>query len=482
MADAPKADLQSSATRTPIAPGLITRLTRALDVIRGNEGAWFGPDQPLAPLADRKEDQTTGRIFDYPVGWNIRTTKRGGAPVTFEQLRGLADGYDLLRIVLETRKDQLAKMDWTIRPKGSDDETPASKAAMDFWQRPDKERDWDGWLRMLLEEMYVTDAATIYPRRTLGGEIWSFDLLDGSNITRLIDALGRTPMPPNAAYQQILKGVPAVEYTADELFYRPRNPRVWKLYGFSPVEQIITTVNIALRRQVNQLTYYTEGNSASLIFAVPETWNPDQIAMMQKWWDDLTTKGRDYRARFIPGGVKPYDTKEAALKDEFDEWLARIVCFAFSIEPTPFVKQTNRATAETSRQQSLEEGIAPIQKWVKGRIDECLIAQGMADLEFRWVEEEAVDPLVKAQINKLYLDAKVLTADEVRADIGRDPLTDEQRAELTPEPVVEPGEGEDEAGDAVDAEAEPQPAAKISAATLLKKKTTANRLTRSLRY
>jgi hypothetical protein len=432
MADVPVTSLQSSATRTPIAPGLVTRLTRALDVIRGNDEAWFGPNQPLQPVADRKEDQTAGRIYDYPVGNNLRTVKRGGAPITFEQLRGLADGYDLLRIVLETRKDQIAKLEWRILPRGDGKENRASKAASEFWQRPDRERDWDAWLRMLVEEMYVTDAATIYPRRTLGGDLWSFDVLDGSTITRMIDATGRMPMPPNPAYQQILKGVPAVDYTSDELLYRPRNPRVWKLYGFSQVEQIITTVNIALRRQINQLSYYTDGNAASLIFGVPETWNPDQIAKMQQWWDDLTGKGRDYRARFIPGGVKPYDTKEQALKDEFDEWLARIVCFAFSIEPTPFVKQTNRATAETARQQSLSEGIVPTMRWIKARIDECLVVQGLPGLEFNWVQEESVDPLVKAQIAQIYVGAKIMTADEARANMGLEPLTPEQKDELVP--------------------------------------------------
>lgn len=474
MADAPMPDMQTSARRTPVAPGLVARLGHAFDVIRGADKAWFGPQQPMLPVADKPEDQTKGRIFEYPVGHNLRTVKRGGAPVTFDQLRALADGYDLLRTVLETRKDQLAKVDWTIRPRDGTQETPASKAAMEFWARPDKEHDWDAWLRMLIEEMYVTDAATIYPRRTLGGDVYSFDLIDGATINRLIDATGRTPLAPDAAYQQILHGVPAVDYTADELLYRPRNPRVWKLYGFSPVEQIITTVNIALRRQANQLGYYKDGNSASLIFSVPETWNPDQIARMQVWWDDLTAKGRDYSAKFIPGGVKPYDTKEAALKDDFDEWLARIVCFAFSIEPTPFVKQTNRATAETSREQSLQEGIVPVQRWVKARIDECLRMAGTPELEFDWVEEDSIDPLVKAQINKIYVDARVVTIDEVREDIGREPLTDEQKTDLAPKPTpVMPAPANDQA---------PDPAVKQEATALVKKKTSAGRLTSSLRY
>lgn len=477
MADA---NSQSSAVRTPIAPGLITRLGMAWDMIRGGDSAWFGPGQPLLPVADKPQDQTEGRLWEYPVGQNLRTVKRGGAPVTFEQLRGLADGYDLLRIVLETRKDQMARLDWTIAPKDSDDETPASKEARMFFEMPDREHSWDAWLRMLLEEMYVTDAATIYPRMTLGGDIYSFDIMDGATINRLIDPTGRTPLPPEPAYQQILHGVPAVDYTTEELLYRPRNPRVWKLYGFSPVEQIITTVNIALRRQVNQLSYYTDGNTASLIFNVPETWNPDQIARFQQWWDDLTSKGRDYRAKFVPGGVKPYDTKEAALKDEFDEWLARIVCFAFSIEPTPFVKQMNRAVADTARTQSLEEGIVPIQRWVKGIVDELLRRRGNADLEFRWLEEESIDPLEKAQINQIYVAAKVITPDEVRADIGLPPMTEEQKAETAPEPAQSV---DDSAGDNT-AQADPEdPAAKADAPVLAKKKSAIRRgSTHLLRY
>jgi len=42
-----------------------------------------------------------------------------------------------------------------------------------------------------------------------------------------------------AAFQQILHGLPAVNYTSEDLIYMPRNPRVWKIYGFSAVEQII---------------------------------------------------------------------------------------------------------------------------------------------------------------------------------------------------------------------------------------------------
>jgi hypothetical protein len=50
-----------------------------------------------------------------------------------------------------------------------------------------------------------------------------------------------------------------------------------------------------------------------------------------------------------PSGSRYQAFKEAPYKDDFDEWLARIVCYAFSLPPTAFTRQVNRATAEPRR-------------------------------------------------------------------------------------------------------------------------------------
>ena len=87
-----------------------------------------------------------GRSFDFPVGANLRIQPRPDETVSFADLRGLADGYDLPRCVIETRKDQIAKLDWTIRPRdskrsGADD--PRLKAVGDFLTCPDREHDFE---------------------------------------------------------------------------------------------------------------------------------------------------------------------------------------------------------------------------------------------------------------------------------------------------------------------------------------------------
>jgi hypothetical protein len=49
---------------------------------------------------------------------------------------------------------------------------------------------------------------------------------------------------------QLLKGLPAVNYSARDIIYRPRNVRAHKVYGYSPVQQVLMTVNIAGMRRI----------------------------------------------------------------------------------------------------------------------------------------------------------------------------------------------------------------------------------------
>jgi hypothetical protein len=441
--------MADAAKMTPIEPGLIARVAAGVRyAFTGKAPDWFGPQAPLPAVAPA---EVAGRQMDYPVGYNLHQQPRSGEAVSFAQMRALADGYDLMRLIIETRKDQLAKLKWTIKPKektstaGSESDKPDARCdqLVAFFQSPDKEHDWNTWLRMLLEDLLVIDAPTIYPRKTRGGGLYALEPIDGATIKRVLDQHGRTPLPPDPAYQQVLKGLPAVDYTREELVYQPRNPRTHKVYGYSPVEQVIVTVNIALRRQAHQLSFYTEGSTPDLIFQVPETWNADQIRQFEDWWNSVLSGNSAERrkTRFVPKGVEPFDTKSAALKDEMDEWLARIICYAFSVSPQPFVKEMNRATAQTGQEAALAEGLAPLQEWVKALIDLVIVRHfGWADLEFCWEEETAIKPLEQAQINKIYVEAKVLHPDEVRADLGKPPLTPQQKEEMNPPPPPQAGD------------------------------------------
>ena len=223
----------------------------------------------------------------------------------------------------------------------------------------------------------------------------------------------------------MLKGLPAVNYSARDIVYRPRNVRAHKVYGYSPVQQVLMTVNIALRRQLWQLDYFTEGSIPDALIGVPTNWTPEQIKQFQDYWDtefagDLAKRRR---AKFVPGDTarKVRQTKEPRHKDDFDEWLARIICFAFSVPPQWAVKLMNRATADNQSAQSEEEGLEPTKEWVKDLIDE-IIAEEFAspDLELHWLDEDA-----DALDRKPQLEGRVklgaVTLNEMRDSLGLDP-------------------------------------------------------------
>jgi hypothetical protein len=445
---------------------------------------WFGPWQPLAPFTGQGEDEgAKGRRFHYQTGYNLNYNPRSQEAVSFDDLRQLAQNCDVLRGVIEARKDQIAALDWAIRPResvgqeggmnviagdvgklaGEDPDSGASspnsgptfglpsgnrptsiqrselntlklpdsvktdiRTMTDFLMYPDKEHTWDQWMRCVNEDMFVIDAATLYKRMTRGGDLYALEPIDGSTIFPLLDATGRRPTNPgDPAYQQILHGVPSANYTASELLYMPRNVRSDHVYGMSPVEQVVVTVNTAIRRAVYQLDYYLAGSTPDAFVGLPEAWNLQNIRDFQSWFDGLMSGNLMNRrkVRFMPGQFKYVETKEPPLKDDYDEWLARVICFIFSISPEPFVTHLNRATAGSARSRALEEGLAPSQRWWKGLMDQILrFDLKHPELEFVFLEDREQDPKAQMEIDTGYVKSGIFAIDEIRKERGKLPM------------------------------------------------------------
>lgn len=422
----------------PLGPGFLERAAAAVRYASTGDASqwniWFGPGAPPTP----QQPEVGGRQNDYQTAINMQWQPRVGEPIGFQTLRDLADGYDLLRLVIETRKDQLAKLEWSIKPRDKKAKPDARcEEIQGFLQCPDRVHGWDQWNRMFWEDVLVVDALTILPRKTLGGDPYALDIIDGTTIKPIIGADGRQPMD-GPAFQQVIKGIPVANFTSQELVYRPHNVRSHKIYGYGKVEQVLTTVNIALRRQIYQLQYYTEGSAPDLIFSVPDTWNPNQIKAFAEWWWSMLGNGNTAQKRkgmFVPAGVKPVDVKEQALKDLYDEWLARIICYAFSVPPQALVKEQNRATASTQKDMSKEEGLLPLMTYQKGVMDGILRDFFDApDLQFSWSQEAATSPEDQAKIDASDVQAGIRLVNEVRADRGLEPLPE-------PEPDVLPEGG-----------------------------------------
>jgi phage portal protein BeeE len=392
----------------------------------------FAPMEPLHPV-----QQEQVRSFDFPVGVNTVIRQRWPEQFTFSELKAFAN-VELCRLAIETRKDQIERLDWQVRPRAALDSAGRPKtnrkdsqerirAAEKFFSKPNKWEDFHTWLRIVVEDLLVLDAPTFEKQRTRGGDLVALQHIPGDTIKVLVDHNGRRPPAPAPAYQQIIKGRVWANLTENDIVYAPRNPRSGKLYGFGPVEQCIVTINTVMRRQASQLAYFSDGNVPAGMATVPDGWTVDQTKDWQEWMDSVFSGNLAERRKLLwaPAGAKYQAFKEAPIKDDFDEWLARIICYCFSLPPTPFIRQMNRSTAQSDTERALEEGLAPLLVWSKRVADNLLWDElGYRDLEFAWGESKEVDIEARAKVNDTYIRVGVLTINEVRDTMGLEPVQD----------------------------------------------------------
>src|SRR6185437_3490901 len=136
--------------------------------------------------------------------------------------------------------DQVSRMDLNIRLRRRPGESgkdyakrkPDPKIVQtigDFLEWPNSTQNRSEFVRQIVDDMLVIDAASILYRTTGKGELCELRPMDGSTIVRYIDEQGITPAPPDPAYAQLWYGIPMVDLTTDQLLYAPRNVKTYRL-------------------------------------------------------------------------------------------------------------------------------------------------------------------------------------------------------------------------------------------------------------
>lgn len=440
----------------------------------------FGPGLPIIPGAINPVDPATGRPqprrYEYQVAQNINIVPTRAIP--FSTLRGAADQIDILRRCIEVIKNKMTGLDFDIvlgqdasekisTESGGDHVRAMAKARekyteeinrlREFWENPDKANGYTfaDWLNIALEDILVIDAWAVYPQPTVGGDLYGFQILDGATIKPLIDDRGMRPMPPNAAYQQILYGFPRSEFsatdedvkadgefTADQLAYMVRNRRSISIYGFSPVERSLPLADIYLRRQAWLRAEYTDGVLPDLMFTTDEDWgtNPDLLRAYENILnDDLAGQtAQRKRARLLPKGLAPivnegYGEK---FKDTLDEYLVTSICGHFGVQPNEigFTPSGGLGGAgfEDGRYETAESlGITPLANWISKQITNLSYTYlGMPrELEFKLLTSRRADTEENARKAQIEVTSAGKTVNERRSELGL-PLLDTPQADM----------------------------------------------------
>jgi hypothetical protein len=440
----------------------------------------FGPGNPIIPGAINPVNPLTGRPeprrYEYQVAQNINIVPTRLVP--FSTLRDAGDSIDILRRCIEVTKAKMNGLDFDIvlgsdasekiaAESGGDHVRAMAKARekytdeinrlREFWENPDKANGytWNDWINIAIEDILVIDALAVYPQPTVGGDLYGFQILDGSTIKPLIDDRGMRPMSPNAAFQQILYGFPRSEFaateedpkadgefTSDQLAYMVRNRRSTTVYGFSPVERALPLADIYLRRQQWIRAEYTDGVMPELMFTTDEDWgtNPDLLLAYERILnDDLAgqTEQRK-RARLLPKGLTPivnegYGEK---FKDTLDDYLVTSICGHFGVQPaeigfSPKGGLGGAGYAEGQAENGEALGIGPLANWISKQLTNLSYTYlGMPrELEFKLLTSERRDTEENARKNEIEIRSAGKSVNERRSELGL-PLLDTPQADM----------------------------------------------------
>lgn len=368
--------------------------------------------------------------FSY--GQNARIAVRQGAQNPFAVLRAMSE-FGHIRTCIEARKDQMTSLTLEIRRKDklnskiSDERVAAVKA---FFSKPDKKRTWSTWVRLLIEEILVTDALSIYKRKTFGGDLYGLDIIDGTTILPMVDARGDIPDAPNVAYRQIVYGKPIEggDCTVDDLMYRPRIARTHTVYGMSPIEWVLMAINAAINRDIYHLTWFTEGNVPESVVDAPASWNPDQIkefeALINAKFSGVLNLGERHKMKVLSQGMAASlkQLKEPDFTGEYDIWLLKVICAAFGVPPSELGFTEDAGSQNTSKQQEnvvYRRGVKPLALFIQDLLNE-VIEHDLKEpgLEAVLSGGEPEDRKMQAEVDKIYIELGVTSPDEVAERLG----------------------------------------------------------------
>lgn len=387
-------------------------------------GQTFSPGQPIQQFFPWGSPPWA---WDRPTGYNIATRPRATeSRVSFETLKSIYETYDIARLCVEHRQDDIRALDWHITPMDghtSSDVDAAIEAATNAMAKPDGRTPFDSWQNAFLEDVLKYDAGCLHRARLRNGKVAALEVVSGRTIAPLLDYRGQSPTGEAPAFVQFVSGVPSVWLLERDLVYRPFRAQSDSPYGLAPMEYLLLNANTDLRFQWHFLQYFTEGTlPEAFMEAPPDSSSPDQLMEFQAAWDSVMEgdQAQKRKVRWIPAGSKPTFSKDEAFSPEFPMYLLRKTAAAHKVKPTEigFTDNANRSTSDVQDDVQRRVGRKPLMTYLEGIYTSFLRDDLGLPVTFSFdAGEEKEDRLQAAQEWKVWIEAGVVSPDEPREKV-----------------------------------------------------------------
>ncbi|MDR0269632.1 phage portal protein [Paenibacillus sp.] len=343
-------------------------------------------------------------------------------------LRSLSES-PIPRRAINVIKNGITKLNWSVAAideNDSDKYKEICKVIERSLLKPNPGDSFRSWIEQIIEDMLVCSAGSSEilkagdpqrPFRMYPTDSFSIDLYPDWN--------GK---PDSFRYAQRVNGK-YVSLKASEMMYIRMNPRTNTPFGLSPLETVWESVNNFIE------SHRAAGKQAKNTFLkklISLGKNADSKAVkafIEYWTSEVMGQGK----MPVIGGFEGSSvldlgaTDDKALFIEWQRFLIEIVAIAFDISPKKLgqTKDVNRSTAD-SEDDDTNETIKSIAENIVEHINNHIIdgifnLGGVVEFKFHY-ETSLKDQKLKADIDAIYLDRRVLTPDEVRDSMAKKEL------------------------------------------------------------
>jgi len=379
--------------------------------------------------AGRRKNEPERQTENYPYsyGYSRRGSKQPEMKRTPANLRMLSES-PIPRRAINVIKNGITKLNWSVAAiddKDAEQYAAVCKVIEQSLLKPNPADSFRSWIEQIIEDMLVCSAGSSEIQRA-GDPARPFRMFptDTFSIELYPDWDGK---PGSNRFAQRFMGE-YINLKAEEMMYIRMNPRTNTPFGLSPLEVVWETVNNFITTHKSSGRQATH-SLARKILNLGKGASPDSVKAFRAYWENEVL-GRGINP--IIGGESPSvldlgATDDKALYIEWQRFLIEVVAIAFDLSPKKLgqTKDVNRSTAESddedteSTVQSIAENIV---EHINNHIIDGLFKMG-GKIEFKFHYGTSLkDQKLKADIDAIYLDRRVITPDEVRTDLAKKPL------------------------------------------------------------
>jgi phage portal protein BeeE len=349
---------------------------------------------------------------------------------------------------VKTLVDEISTLEWDILPKDDVDYGSVQEKAKeikDFLKYPNKNREsFNTIMRALLKDLLELDAGTLV--KVFDIDSYDFTQLEPKSGSPLLKPLGQRRLTEIYArdgasflketdkfgyvngYWQYSYQIPAhpMWFNRDEICYIMENPRSMSTYGFARTQAVLDIVKSLHYSTLYNKKFFEESAMPDGALGLKDTNEAEMKAFRDSWEREFRAQPHKFVVINKEIDWKPFSLSNKEMQflesqNAYIKWI--ITMFGLTPSELGITDDVNRATSATQSEVTKRRGVRPFLKLIESYINSDIIPEfNTEDVIFQFIYDDPAEKTQRLNNWKLEIEMGIKTPNEVRREMGMEPI------------------------------------------------------------